>query len=251
MNRSTARKRASASIAVVSVLTGVAASLAVPIAHADTLGDMRAAVNGVRAGSTCPPLAYNGELEGDAQTLVGNTASTAPRTGYPGNSVTVSGHNDPTSAAIDDALAKARSYINDCKYQAFGVGMVRESNDEFSFVAIALGIPPAPPPPPPPPPSSAAPAPAPVIVTTTAAPKPLVGPSVSADPGLTGVTFTVTDRSGKSSTCEYASEGYTDSFGLQANGSFDLFVPALRQFRDRTGTITCDNGTTANTSVFF
>lgn len=249
MNRSAARRRASASVAVATALTGVAASLAVPVAQADTLSDMRAAVNNVRAGSACPPLTYSAELEGDAQTLVGNTASTAPRTGYAGNSVTVSGQNDPTSAAIDQALAKARSYIYDCKYQAFGVGMIREFNDEFSFVAIALGIPPAPPPPPPPPPP-VAPAPAPVIVTTEA-PKPLVGPSVTADPGLTGVTFTVTDRSGKSSTCEYSSEGYTDSFGLQANGSFDLFVPALRQFRDRTGTITCDNGTTANTSVFF
>ena len=83
-------------------------------------------------------------------------------------------------------------------------------------------------------------------------PKPLQGPTVSAQPGLTGVTFHVTDRSGVASHCTYSSEGFTsNSFSLPANGSFDLFVPAIRQFRNRTGTITCDNGTSASTSVFF
>ncbi len=77
------------------------------------------------------------------------------------------------------------------------------------------------------------------------------GPLVSADPGLTGVTFHVTDRSGVASQCTYSSEGYTDTFGLPANGSFDLFVPAVRMFKSRTGTITCDNGTSTNTSVFY
>jgi hypothetical protein len=82
--------------------------------------------------------------------------------------------------------------------------------------------------------------------------KPLQGPTVSAQPGLTGVTFHVTDRSGVASQCTYSSEGFTSaSFSLPANGSFDLFVPAIRQFRNRTGTVTCDNGTSASTSVFF
>jgi hypothetical protein len=82
--------------------------------------------------------------------------------------------------------------------------------------------------------------------------KPLQGPTVSAQPGLTGVTFHVTDRSGVASQCTYSSEGFTsDSFSLPANGSFDLFVAAIRQFRNRTGTVTCDNGTSASTSVFF
>lgn len=83
------------------------------------------------------------------------------------------------------------------------------------------------------------------------APAPKQGPLVSAEPGLTGVTFHVTDRSGVASQCTYSSEGYTDSFGLPANGSFDLFVPAIRLFKTRTGTITCDNGTSTNTSVFY
>lgn len=80
---------------------------------------------------------------------------------------------------------------------------------------------------------------------------PKQGPLVSAEPGLTGVTFHVTDRSGVASQCTYSSEGYTDTFGLPAKGSFDLFVPAFRKFTTRTGVITCDNGTSTNTSVFY
>ena len=82
-------------------------------------------------------------------------------------------------------------------------------------------------------------------------PAPKQGPLVSGEPGLAGVTFHVTDRSGVASQCTYSSEGYTDSFGLPANGSFDLFVPAIRLFKTRTGTINCDNGTSTNTSVFY
>jgi hypothetical protein len=89
----------------------------------------------------------------------------------------------------------------------------------------------------------------PVVPPPAATPK--QGPTVTANPGLTGVTFRITDRSGVTSQCTYSSEGYQDSFGLPANGSFDLFVPAIRQFRNRTGTVTCDNGTSANTSVFY
>jgi hypothetical protein len=81
---------------------------------------------------------------------------------------------------------------------------------------------------------------------------PKQGPTVSAQPGLAGVTFHITDRSGVASQCTYSSEGFTsDSFALPANGSFDLFIPAIREFRTRTGTVTCDNGTSAGTSVQF
>lgn len=93
---------------------------------------------------------------------------------------------------------------------------------------------------------------APPSATPGPPPKALQGPTVSATPGLAGVTFHVTDRSGVASRCTYSSEGFTsDSFALPANGSFDLFVPAIREFRIRTGTITCDNGTSAPTSVNF
>jgi hypothetical protein len=77
------------------------------------------------------------------------------------------------------------------------------------------------------------------------------GPAVTAEPGLAGVTFHITDRSGVASQCTYSSEGYQDSFSLPANGSHDLFVPAVRLFKERTGEITCDNGTSTPTSVFY
>jgi len=94
-----------------------------------------------------------------------------------------------------------------------------------------------------------APAPAPEPAPAPAAPK--LGPTVSSDPGLTGVTFHVTDRSGVASQCTYSSEGFQSSFGLPANGTFDLDVPAVRLFKNRTGKVTCDNGTSTNTSVFY
>jgi hypothetical protein len=82
--------------------------------------------------------------------------------------------------------------------------------------------------------------------------QPKQGPTVKPNPGVLGVTFHVTDRSGVASQCTYSSEGFTsDSFSLPANGPFDLFVPAVRELRNRIGTVTCDNGTSANTSVFF
>lgn len=106
-------------------------------------------------------------------------------------------------------------------------------------------------------PAAPAPAPAPVPAEKPAEPapapekKPLQGPTVSAKPGLAGVTFTFTDRSGVASQCTYSSEGFSDTFALPANGSTDLFVPAIRQFRTRTGTVSCDNGTSSPTSVEF
>jgi len=90
----------------------------------------------------------------------------------------------------------------------------------------------------------------------TGAPKPaagqaLQGPTVTPQPGIAGVNFHVTDRSGVASQCTYSSEGFSVGFALPANGSFDLFVPAVREFRNRTGTVTCDNGTSTGTSVQF
>jgi hypothetical protein len=40
-------------------------------------------------------------------------------------------------------------------------------------------------------------------------------------------------------------------FALPANGSFDLFVPANRENRDRIGKVTRDNGTETDTDVKF
>lgn len=115
-----------------------------------------------------------------------------------------------------------------------------DSVTPFTCVAEAAPPPPAqqaPPPPQAPPPVEEK--------------KPLKNPTVAVKEGLTGVTFTVTDRSGVASQCTYSSEGFDKSFGLAANGTTDVFVPAIRLFRQRNGTITCDNGTSATTAVFF
>lgn len=94
---------------------------------------------------------------------------------------------------------------------------------------------PAPAPPPPPPP-----------------PKPLDGPGVSWDPRLGGLTAHITDRSGVSSQCNYTSDFYQRGFFLKANTTFDLvIVPAIPRFQNWNVTITCDNGTSTNSSEFF
>ena len=89
------------------------------------------------------------------------------------------------------------------------------------------------------------------IVSDVGAAQAKQGPTVTPKDGLAGVTFHVTDRSGVASQCTYSSEGFDSSFGLPANGSFDLFVPAVRLLKNRTGTVTCDNGTSTPTSVFY
>ena len=83
-------------------------------------------------------------------------------------------------------------------------------------------------PPPPPPP----------------APAPKLGPTVSFNPILGGLEAHITDRSGVASQCTYVMDDINRSFALAANLTFDLkIVPAIPRFRDRSVTITCDNGT--------
>jgi hypothetical protein len=95
-----------------------------------------------------------------------------------------------------------------------------------------------PPPPPPPPP----PAPAP----------PKLGPTVRFNPILGGLEAHITDRSGVASQCTYVMDDVDRSFGLSANSTFDLrIIPAIPQFRDRTVTITCDNGTKTQATTRF
>jgi hypothetical protein len=91
---------------------------------------------------------------------------------------------------------------------------------------------PAPPPPPP--------------------PAPKQGPAVSWDPRVGGLTAHITDRSGVASQCVYDSDGYQRSFFLPAKGTYDLvIVPAIPKFANWNVKITCDNGTSTQTSTFF
>jgi hypothetical protein len=83
-------------------------------------------------------------------------------------------------------------------------------------------------------------------------PAPKLGPTVSWNPVLGGLQAHITDRSGVSSQCTYATDYFNRGFGLPANSTYDLrIVPAVPQFRNWNVTITCDNGTTTQASTYF
>ena len=79
------------------------------------------------------------------------------------------------------------------------------------------------------------------------------GPTVSWDLIVGGLVAHIADRSGVTSQCTYtADNGFTQSFGLKANSTFDLrIVPAIPEFRNWDITVSCDNGTRTQTSTFF
>ncbi|WP_319450412.1 MULTISPECIES: hypothetical protein [unclassified Mycobacterium] len=83
-------------------------------------------------------------------------------------------------------------------------------------------------------------------------PPPKLGPGVSWDPRVGGLTAHINDRSGVASQCRYQSDFYDRSFFLPANGTYDLvIVPAIPKFQNWSVTISCDNGTKTETSTFF
>jgi hypothetical protein len=83
-------------------------------------------------------------------------------------------------------------------------------------------------------------------------PAPKLGPTVSFNTVLGGMEAHITDRSGVSSQCTYATDNFNRGFALAANSTYDLrIVPAVPRFRNWTVTITCDNGTSTTASTFF
>jgi hypothetical protein len=93
--------------------------------------------------------------------------------------------------------------------------------------------------PPPPPPNDPPPA-------------PKQGPTVSFNTVVGGLEAHITDRSGVSSQCTYATDGYNRAFALPANSTYDLrIVPAVPRFKNWTVTITCDNGTSTTATTYF
>lgn len=143
----------SATTASLVALAGIAAT---PLAHADSLDAIRGAVNGARAESTCPPLAYSGQLEAAAQELARLPNDAYERINPHGYQGATSGNlvrDDPTARATSELVAQERIPIHDCANKDFGVGMFRDGGADKSIVAVVLGKP-APP--------KAAPAPAPV-----------------------------------------------------------------------------------------
>jgi YD repeat-containing protein len=91
---------------------------------------------------------------------------------------------------------------------------------------------------------------APLKCIKEAAPKD--GPTVSFDPILGGLNVHITDRSGVTSQCTYDADGFKRSFRLEANGSTDLkIVPAVPKLDNWNINVTCDNGTSTQTTQFF
>jgi hypothetical protein len=78
------------------------------------------------------------------------------------------------------------------------------------------------------------------------------GPTVSFNKVLGGLEAHITDRSGVTSQCTFATDDYNRSFGLPANSTYDLrIVPAVPRFKNWTVTITCDNGTSTTATTYF
>ena len=83
-------------------------------------------------------------------------------------------------------------------------------------------------------------------------PAPKQGPTVSFNTVVGGLEAHITDRSGVSSQCTYATDGYNRAFALAANSTYDLrIVPAVPRFKNWTVTITCDNGTSTTATTYF
>ena len=124
----------------------------------------------------------------------------------------------------------------DCRSADRGQGMLQNQTGAKVIVTGCSNGATTPPPPndPPPPPA------------------PKLGPTVSFNTVLGGLEAHITDRSGVSSQCTYATDDYNRSFGLPANSTYDLrIVPAVPRFKNWTVTITCDNGTSTTATTYF
>lgn len=225
-----AKPRTGATLAFVSVLTGSAvASVMAPTAHADALSDLRAGINLMRSGSTCPALSYNVNLEGDAQHYIGNNLPGVPAAGqYNGLVHKIQAEGDPESQAVNHltAFGDTVSSVNDCSWKDFGVGFYRPPGTEDDYTSVALGKPDAPAPAAPaapansnlpvscagytlPPGSDCSKTPNP---NPPAAPPPPVTDAIGASfgsPGLTSLALRVTNSSALTAACHYDAEAST------------------------------------------
>lgn len=145
------------------VVTGAAlfscmALTAVPVAHADTMDNIRGAVYAARDNSLCNPIQNSGELEGYAQEWVRTARALAtldtptfPADAYNGDALGNIASDDPTNTAIGQLMSIATEDVQKCGYYQFGVGFVRDDVTELSYVAVIVGKPNVPAPDPGPP----------------------------------------------------------------------------------------------------
>jgi hypothetical protein len=216
--------------------------VAAPIAHADPLDNIRAAVNAARSGSTCGPLNYSGQLEAAAQDLArsGDAIVRINPHGYPGLTSGITNIDDPTSTATAGLVAQDDANIKNCANMDFGVGMFRDSGADKSHVALVLGQPPAPKP-------AAPPAPAqPVQPAPAAEPAPTqpVTDAISlafSPPALGNITATISNSSDLNGKCTYDATPFNThrDFNVPAHGSTPLTFNGLNTGTSYHVTVSC------------
>jgi hypothetical protein len=141
----TTTKRA-APLAVATVLAGFVAlsgTLAAPVAHADTVDNIKATINSDRAKTACAPYKYSPLLETVAQAVTLNK----PLPVYNGEARTFYGRGDPVAAAVNSAYVEGFGpFISECRYTEFGVTFYRNNDrlQDQDKVTIVIGIPGAP-----------------------------------------------------------------------------------------------------------
>jgi hypothetical protein len=237
------KTRVSAPLVIASAVTGCALclTLAAPIAYADALEPVRGAVNTSRSNTPCPALNYNGDLEGAAQTYARSNKLQTPG-GYQGATHGFRGTGDPQAQAISSAMSGGHfpAAIEDCSYKDFGVGFVRDSNNDIDTVTIVFGAPPAAKPAPPAGPVAPVTTPCPDGSTVPAGqacpvkppPPPPPPPPVTnaialsfGPPHLGSITATIKNSSNLTAKCTYDASGITKThrdFTVSPQGSTDL-----------------------------
>lgn len=137
---------------VASVVAGLVLSMSVvvPVAHADTLADMRGTIARDRANAGCPDLKYNQTL----QDIAFGIAAPIPipdgqingmKAAYGGEVVYFKGTGDPYAATLTNAYRNGGGgAIGDCSFTDFGVAFIRDEAydvDDYGpdFIGLVFG----------------------------------------------------------------------------------------------------------------
>jgi hypothetical protein len=138
----------------VAAIAGLVLSMlmAAPIAHADTLADIRGTVTRDRANAHCPELHYSDQLQQIAfatAQFIPDANSEDLKRAYNGQLVgPFIGKGDPEAATLTSAYRNGGGgAISDCSVTEYGVSFLRnESWDQPDYVGLVFGKPAAAPP---------------------------------------------------------------------------------------------------------
>lgn len=218
--------------------------LIAPLAAADDpLAPIKQRVQAARQQSACIELTYSPGLEAIAQAAVRDQS----RPAYNGMTKVATGAGDPEAAAINAAmnLGGGRAAAGNCDYTEYGVGFIRDGDEEVDSVGIVFGIPTKAAPPPPPPVAVPPPAPG--------GGGPAVGPHfpdpptdairVEFDKGIAW-TVNVTNSADLPGQCTFVSKnpalpGTNKSFTIDRKGTARFTVLAPPPFSTYQVTVSC------------